>query len=436
MAATWRLRVRRVVVNSRVRVQIGHSTLLGPGMPNPNTRELDRLQSSASGPDQAISREPVITLEHVVKRFGPYVAVQEAHFTIGKGEFFSLLGPSGCGKTTTLRMIAGFELPSAGRILLENQDVSRVPPYRRNVNTVFQHYALFPHMNVADNVAFGPRSMKLSAEETDRRVRALLEVVRLTQFASRKPAQLSGGQQQRVALARALANYPRALLLDEPLGALDLKLRQAMQIELKRIQREVGITFIYVTHDQEEALTMSDRIAVMNEGRVEQIGSPQEIYHSPTSVFVANFIGIANLLPASVSQINSNRATVVVAGDRSIPVPSGSWALRPGAEATVMIRPERLRLSAEVPSNEAAVPLTLQHAIFQGPVIRCTLRAADGTDIVAHVGPEQSLTGLRPGLTLWASWDLDAARLLPRAPSTTETTPETDLQTTVERAIS
>jgi len=278
--------------------------------------------------------------------------------------------------------------------------------------------------------------MKLGAEETDRRVRALLEVVRLTQFASRKPAQLSGGQQQRVALARALANYPRALLLDEPLGALDLKLRQAMQIELKRIQREVGITFIYVTHDQEEALTMSDRIAVMNEGRVEQIGSPQEIYHSPTSVFVANFIGIANLLPASVSQINGNRATVVVAGNRPISVPSGSWALRPGAEATVMIRPERLRLSAEVPSNEAAVPLTLQHAIFQGPVIRCTLRAADGTDIVAHVGPEQSLTGLRPGLTLWASWDLEAARLLPRAPSTTETTPETDLRTTVERAIS
>ncbi|HET8837198.1 MAG TPA: ATP-binding cassette domain-containing protein, partial [Gemmatimonadales bacterium] len=216
----------------------------------------------------------------MVKRFGSYVAVQDANFAIERGEFFSLLGPSGCGKTTTLRMIAGFEQPTTGEILLEGKDVSRVPPYRRNVNTVFQHYALFPHMTVTDNVAFGPRSQGLAGDETARRVRELLEVVRLTTFADRKPAQLSGGQQQRVALARALANYPSALLLDEPLGALDLKLRQAMQIELKRIQREVGITFIYVTHDQEEALTMSDRIAVMNEGRVEQIGTPQEIYHS------------------------------------------------------------------------------------------------------------------------------------------------------------
>src|SRR4029079_19345923 len=207
--------------------------------------------------------DPVITVDHVVKRFGDYVAVNDANFEIARGEFFSMLGPSGCGKTTPLRMIAGFEQPTTGRILLEGKDVSRVPPYRRNVNTVFQHYALFPHMTVADNVAFGPRSQHLAAEETARRVRELLEVVRLTPFADRKPAQLSGGQQQRVALARALANYPSALLLDEPLGALDLKLRQAMQIELKRIQREVGITFIYVTHDQEEALTMSDRIAVM-----------------------------------------------------------------------------------------------------------------------------------------------------------------------------
>ncbi|MDQ3138382.1 MAG: spermidine/putrescine ABC transporter ATP-binding protein, partial [Gemmatimonadota bacterium] len=292
---------------------------------------------TAADPSRAASRGPVITLEHVVKRFGSYLAVQEAHFAIGRGEFFSMLGPSGCGKTTTLRMIAGFEQPTEGRIMLDGKDVSRVPPYRRNVNTVFQHYALFPHMSVADNVAFGPRSQKVGAEETSRRVDQLLTVVKLAQFADRKPGQLSGGQQQRVALARALANYPQALLLDEPLGALDLKLRQAMQIELKRIQREVGITFIYVTHDQEEALTMSDRIAVMNEGRVEQIGTPQEIYHSPASVFVANFIGVANLIPAVVEHANGTDATVVVAGGQRMAVPAGAWPPRPGAAATVMV---------------------------------------------------------------------------------------------------
>src|SRR3989304_3589546 len=238
--------------------------------------------------------DTVITLEHVSKRFGSFIAVEEMNLGIERGEFFSLLGPSGCGKTTTLRMVAGFETPTTGRIILEGQDCSDVPPYRRNLNRVFQQYALSPHMNVFDNVAFGPRSRRLPAREVRSRVEAMLEIVHLTGFGARKPAQLSGGQQQRVALARALVNYPSALLLDEPLGALDLKLRQAMQIELKRIQREVNITFIYVTPDQEEGLTMSDRIAVMNEGRVEQIGTPQEIYHSPASVFVANFIGSAN----------------------------------------------------------------------------------------------------------------------------------------------
>ncbi len=381
------------------------------------------------------SSGPVITLEHVVKRFGSYVAVEEADFAIDRGEFFSLLGPSGCGKTTTLRMIAGFELPTTGRILLEGKDVSRVPPYRRNVNTVFQHYALFPHMTVADNVAFGPRSQRIDAQETNRRVNQLLDVVRLTQFADRKPAQLSGGQQQRVALARALANYPSALLLDEPLGALDLKLRQAMQIELKRIQREVGITFIYVTHDQEEALTMSDRIAVMNEGRVEQIGPPREIYHSPTSVFVANFIGVANLIPAIVQDTAGGATTVVVAGSHRVTVPQCSTRIRAGAPATVMVRPERLRL-AEAGSSERGVPVAVEHAVFQGPVVRCTLRAADGTLIVAHVGPEQALPPLQPGLGLRVDWDYDAARLLPPTDGSAEPSveDEPDLRHTVERA--
>jgi spermidine/putrescine transport system ATP-binding protein len=404
-------------------------------MPTPDASATD-ISPTAGSPSRTGARDPVITLEHVVKRFGSYVAVEDANFAIERGEFFSLLGPSGCGKTTTLRMIAGFELPTSGRILLEGKDVSQVPPYRRNVNTVFQHYALFPHMTVADNVAFGPRSQKVGQQETARRVEALLSVVRLTQYADRKPAQLSGGQQQRVALARALANYPSALLLDEPLGALDLKLRQAMQIELKRIQREIGITFIYVTHDQEEALTMSDRIAVMNEGRVEQIGTPQEIYHSPSSVFVANFIGVANLVPVIVQHVDGGDATVVVAGSHRVRVPTGTQRLRPGSAATVMVRPERLRLTETAPLDGTGVPVTLQHAVFQGPVVRCSLRAADGTEIVAHVGPEQPLPPLKPGLGLWVGWDLQAARLLPPAEGAAEVglDAEADLRHTYERA--
>jgi spermidine/putrescine transport system ATP-binding protein len=393
------------------------------------------IASTTGAAGRTAPRDPVITIDHVVKRFGSYVAVQDADFAIERGEFFSLLGPSGCGKTTTLRMIAGFEQPTTGRILLEGKDVSRVPPYRRNVNTVFQHYALFPHMSVSDNVAFGPRSQKLAPDETARRVRELLEVVRLTTFANRKPAQLSGGQQQRVALARALANYPSALLLDEPLGALDLKLRQAMQIELKRTQREVGITFIYVTHDQEEALTMSDRIAVMNEGRVEQIGTPQEIYHSPSSVFVANFIGVANLIPAIVQDAVGTRATVLVTGSHRIAVPTGNQSLRRGSAATVMVRPERLRLSETGSAGASGVACTLEHAVFQGPVVRCTLRAADGTEIVAHVGPEQPLPPLEPGLGLRVEWDYEAARLLPPADGAAVVMDaEPDLRHTVERA--
>jgi len=403
-------------------------------MPSPQS-SVTAAASPAGAMGPTASRDPVITLDHVVKRFGTFVAVEEANFAIERGEFFSMLGPSGCGKTTTLRMIAGFEQPTAGRLLLDGKDVSRVPPYRRNVNTVFQHYALFPHMTVTDNVAFGPRSQKLPPDETARRVRELLEVVRLTAFADRKPAQLSGGQQQRVALARALANYPSALLLDEPLGALDLKLRQAMQIELKRTQREVGITFIYVTHDQEEALTMSDRIAVMNEGRVEQIGTPQEIYHSPTSVFVANFIGVANLIPGVVQDCTSAAATVLISGTHRVPVPQGGARVRPGTSATVMVRPERLRLSEASAADSAGVPVTVEHAVFQGPVVRCTMRASDGTQIVAHVGPEQPLPPLEPGLGLRVNWDYDAARLLPAdGVPASAVDDDLDLRHTVERA--
>ncbi|MEO8294862.1 MAG: ABC transporter ATP-binding protein [Gemmatimonadota bacterium] len=373
---------------------------------------------------------PVIGVNHVYKRFGEYVAVDDANFEIASGEFFSLLGPSGCGKTTTLRMIAGFEQPTEGQILLEGKDVSRVPPYRRNVNTVFQHYALFPHMSVEDNIAFGPRSQKLDGAETARRVKELLEVVRLAHLAHRKPGQLSGGQQQRVALARALVNYPSALLLDEPLGALDLKLRQAMQIELKRIQREVGITFIYVTHDQEEALTMSDRIVVMSEGKVEQIGTPEEIYHAPATVFVANFIGVANLIPAKVGRSDNGGSTAVVSGS-PVPVTAGAWKGNVGDAATVMIRPERLHVT-EIPAAEGvSIPVIVQSTIFQGPVVRISLKAADGTEIVGHLGPEHTIDGLKPGQSLYAGWDRGAARLLP--PSTLKPALDPDFADTAER---
>jgi spermidine/putrescine transport system ATP-binding protein len=363
---------------------------------------------------------PVIEIDHVTKRFADYVAVADADFSIASGEFFSMLGPSGCGKTTTLRMIAGFETPTSGAIRLEGTDVSRVPPHKRNVNTVFQHYALFPHMNVWDNVAYGPRSMKIDRAhgkgEVKRRVDELLDVVRLTDFAKRKPGQLSGGQQQRVALARALVNYPSALLLDEPLGALDLKLRHAMQFELKRIQREVGITFVYVTHDQEEALTMSDRIAVMNAGNVEQIGTPTDIYDRPATVFVANFIGQANLWAGrQTGRLDGGYVEVDVLGSRLKAKP-GDTAIEAGGHATLMVRPERLRVSIEPPVGDiAAVRSTVRDTTFQGPVVRLSLAAPDGSPMVAHIGPEQQLPMLRPGDEVYVCWSPDASLVLPAA---------------------
>jgi spermidine/putrescine transport system ATP-binding protein len=347
------------------------------------------------------------------------VAVECANFDIPRGEFFSMLGPSGCGKTTMLRMIAGFEDVTSGHIRLDGVDVSNVPPYRRNVNTVFQHYALFPHMTVFDNVAFGPRTKGVDKAEVRQRVDKMLGVVRLGELAARRPDQLSGGQRQRVALARVLVNFPSALLLDESLSALDLKLRQAMQIELKRIQREVGITFIFVTHDQEEALTMSDRIAVMSDGRVEQVGSPEEIYHSPASIFVAGFIGTANLLPATVESVRGDGAVVQVGGAHRLQVPTGLAQFSAGADAMVMVRPERVRLSAAAPAGTAnAIPVTLVEMIFQGPVVRFMLRDERGTGLVAHVDEDERPNGIARGEKVWASWDPTASRLLPpRAPS-------------------
>jgi spermidine/putrescine transport system ATP-binding protein len=312
-------------------------------------------------------------------------------------------------------MIAGFETPTEGAIRLEGADVSRVPPHKRNVNTVFQHYALFPHMTVWDNVAYGPRSLKHGKAEVKRRVDELLETVRLTDFAKRKPSQLSGGQQQRVALARALVNYPSALLLDEPLGALDLKLRHVMQFELKRIQREVGITFVYVTHDQEEALTMSDRIAVMNAGNVEQIGSPTEIYDRPSTVFVASFIGQANLWHGQQKGMDGEFAQLSVLGT-TLRARPGDTTIETGGQATLMVRPERVRVSMEPPSGDVAgVSATVTDLTFQGPVVRLQLAAADGSPILAHVGPEQDLPLLRPGDQVHVCWAPEASLVLPAA---------------------
>ncbi len=360
--------------------------------------------------------DDVIQLERVVKRFGAFVAVENADFAIERGEFFSLLGPSGCGKTTTLRMIAGFEQPSAGRVLLDGVDVSNVPPHKRNVNTVFQQYALFPHMTVFDNIAFGPRSAKVPKAEIDRRVGEILEVVRLGEFWRRSPSQLSGGQQQRVALARALVNYPSALLLDEPLGALDLKLRQALQIELKRIQREVGITFVYVTHDQEEALTMSDRIAVMNKGRVEQIATPRDIYDNPATLFVAGFIGAANLLGGTVVRADGHGGSIALsAGPTVEAVLEPSLALKSGDTVTVMVRPDRIRLAGPALGDAQAPRIAgrVETLVFHGPLLRVDIRTASGSIVSAHLGTDVAIADLRPGDDAALTWDPTHSVVIP-----------------------
>ena len=366
------------------------------------------------------TRRPVIEIDDVSKVFTDFVAVDHADFSIAEGEFFSMLGPSGCGKTTTLRMIAGFETPTSGAIRLEGQDVSKVPPHKRDVNTVFQQYALFPHMNVWDNVAYGPRARKVPKDEVARRVDELLGVVKLSDFAKRRPAQLSGGQQQRVALARALVNYPKALLLDEPLGALDLKLRQSMQLELKRIQREVGITFIFVTHDQEEALTMSDRIAVMNLGRVEQIGTPREIYDHPATVFVAGFIGQANLWPAVVRGRNGTTTTIEVAG-RQLDVVDDRSGLEVGDHGTFMVRPERMYVEPQLSDPDRwTVDAVVTEVVFQGPIVRYEMRLPDGSLAVAAVPARRDGLPI-PGDTVQASWSEESSVLLPGSPAESPT---------------
>ncbi len=326
-----------------------------------------------------------VRLVDVVKRFGDAIAVDHIDLEVRDGEFFSLLGPSGCGKTTTIRMIGGFEAPTSGLIELQGQDVTWLPPYQRNVNTVFQSYALFPHLSIYENVAFGLRRKKIKDSEIKARVSEMLTLVELPGYERRKPTQISGGQAQRVALARALINRPAVLLLDEPLGALDLKLRRQMQVELKRIQQEVGITFIYVTHDQEEAMTMSDRIAVMNKGRYEQLGDPASLYERPTTHFVAGFLGISNLLPGDVEGTDGDYSTVRLADDSRVRAPR---ALVEGkARVSIGVRPEKIRLREDgdaTPAGHNELHGVVKDASYLGVSTQYEISARGGARLTVY----------------------------------------------------
>ena len=365
---------------------------------------------------------PDVEIIDVTKRFGTVTAVDHMNLHIARGEFYSLLGPSGCGKTTTLRMIAGFEQPTEGEILLAGQPIAGVPPYKRNVNTVFQHYALFPHMDVARNVGYGLRQTKVGKSEEARRVSDALAMVRLAGYEQRRTWEMSGGQQQRVALARALVNHPTVLLLDEPLGALDLKLRKEMQLELKALQREVGITFVYVTHDQEEALTMSDVIVVMRDGLIQQMGGPTELYERPVNRFVADFIGTSNFLPGTVESIDPASRHAVIRSDRGLvlrgTVTDATATLAPGQAVTVATRPERLEV---VPADAGTVGDGWSSApgrINQGTYLGDQTEFRVQTDLAGElIVRRQNATGagasqgLGPGDPVVVRW-LDAANLV------------------------
>ena len=336
-------------------------------------------------PGTPVDDSPSVALRNVTKRFDDFTAVDDLSLTLGHGEFFTLLGPSGCGKTTTLRMIAGFERPTSGEIAIEGEDVAALPPHKRPTNTVFQSYALFPHLSVEKNVAFGLKRKRVGKDEIAERVATELKRVGLAREAGRRPSQLSGGMQQRVALARALVNLPKVLLLDEPLGALDLKLRKGLQVELKRIQREVGITFVYVTHDQEEALTMSDRIAVMNRGHVEQVSMPEEVYDRPTTTFVAGFIGVSNLMPATIP------APGRVKLDSGPEIAADTGSLRPGEGCAAVVRPEKLKVTM---AGDGQV-LADDEPRVEG-IVESSLYLGTSTQIAVNLGGEVRMTVLIP----------------------------------------
>jgi spermidine/putrescine transport system ATP-binding protein len=365
-----------------------------------------------------------VGLYGVTKRFGGTTAVDDITIEVARGEFFSLLGPSGCGKTTSLRMIAGFEEPDAGEVKLSGTDIVGVPPYHRNVNTVFQSYALFPHMTVYDNVAFGLKRKKVPKAELKERVGRYLELVELRGFEKRRPAQLSGGQQQRVALARALVNEPAVLLLDEPLGALDLKLRKQMQLELMRIQREVGITFIYVTHDQEEALVMSDRLAVMSNGKVEQIGYPEDIYERPETEFVAGFIGTSNIIKAPVIGRDGDCLEVACADGDRLRVPAPAWEVRPGDVLSFTVRPEKfsvIGLNDPVGDGLCTVAGTVIDVVYQGVSTQLVVRTAEGATLVAFRQNRERVSDAgMPGDSARLVWNPEFNVVLSDAPAPQE----------------
>ncbi len=352
-----------------------------------------------------------VRLVDVVKKFGEAVAVDHINLEVLDGEFFSLLGPSGCGKTTTLRMIGGFEAPTSGLIELNGQDVTWLPPYKRNVNTVFQNYALFPHLTIYENVAFGLRRKGVNSSDIKSRVTDMLKLVELPGYEARRPTQISGGQAQRVALARALINRPAVLLLDEPLGALDLKLRKQMQVELKRIQQEVGITFIYVTHDQEEAMTMSDRIAVMNAGRFEQLGDPESLYERPTTRFVAGFLGVSNLLAGTTDGTADGYSLVRLSDDSRVRVPTnllgGSGAVEIG------VRPEKIRLTTTDQAPPAGANLlhgVIRDASYIGVSTQYIVEARGGVAVTVYEQNVERATKAElwaPGEEVTLSWQPD-----------------------------
>lgn len=353
--------------------------------------------------------ERILQLTNIVKSFGDTPVLRGISLDIEKGEFITLLGSSGCGKTTTLRIIAGLENPDSGRVFLEGQDVTDIQPNRRDVNTIFQNYALFPHMNIYNNVAYSLKLKKRPSDEIGKRVKDMLELVQLSGFEKRMPSELSGGQRQRVAIARALINNPSVLLLDEPLGALDLQLRRQMQQELKRLQKSLGTTFVYITHDQEEAINMSDRIVVMNNGNFEQIGTPAEIYDHPKTSFVATFIGTTNLFRGKVLSIADDMAEVELEGNGKAAIATAGYSLQVGSKITFSVRSENIRTS-QLPKDQCYLPATVAENSYVGGMLRIVFLLKDGTEVFST---RQGVHGsVKLGEQVYLSFDSDSAALV------------------------